>query len=135
MSSFLNEFDFKDIPQNFRYSSAQEGRLLFNINNGFKLKGQSNATPVDKEQAEIILMSKLEEPKNMLNKLTSSRKTEYSYSILPNGVQLHKGEELGMFQMGSTIALLFECPNEYHIVGQPGDKVMMGQELLAARSE
>jgi len=40
--------------------------------------------------------------------------TEYdkikTYTLTPTGVFLRKGEEIGMFQMGSTVALLFECP-------------------------
>lgn len=32
------------------------------------------------------------------------------YTITPSGVLLRKGEELGMFKMGSTIAMIFECP-------------------------
>lgn len=53
-----------------------------------------------------------------------------SYTVTPSGIQLHKGEELGMFQMGSTIALIFECPQEYTVVKKEGDNVMMGQSLV-----
>lgn len=50
--------------------------------------------------------------------------------MTPQGLQLEKGEELGMFKMGSTIALVFECPKDYEIIKQPGDKVQLGQLLL-----
>ena len=39
-----------------------------------------------------------------------------SYTVSPEGVHLHKGEELGMFQMGSTVAMIFECPKDYEVV-------------------
>ena len=46
--------------------------------------------------------------------------------MTPQGVQLEKGEELGMFKMGSTIALVFECPKDYEIIKQPGENVQLG---------
>jgi len=53
-----------------------------------------------------------------------------SYSVTPTGVQLHKGEELGMFNMGSTIALIYECPKEYQVVPAEGQAVKMGERLV-----
>lgn len=59
--------------------------------------------------------------------------TEYdklkTYTLTPTGVFLRKGEEIGMFQMGSTIALLFECPESTQFTVGPGDKLRMGQKL------
>ena len=48
-----------------------------------------------------------------------------------NGVFLRKGEEMGMFEMGSTVVLLFECPENVKISLSPGDKVRLGQPLFA----
>lgn len=52
-----------------------------------------------------------------------------TFTVTQNGVFLRKGEEIGMFEMGSTIVLLFECPKETQVVPQPGEKVFMGQKL------
>ena len=111
----MNEFDFKDIPQDFRYSSKHEHQFTYNISNGFKLNQAKKDSGIE---------SKLERPKEMLGM------NHHSYTITPEGVQLHKGEELGMFEMGSTIALLFECPKDYRIVPKEGEKVLLGQPLL-----
>lgn len=46
------------------------------------------------------------------------------------GVFLRKGEEMGMFQMGSTIVMLFECPKDTKVCKEPGDKVKLGDNLL-----
>jgi hypothetical protein len=35
-----------------------------------------------------------------------------------------------MFEMGSTIALLFECPLDYEFRFKEGEKLAMGQEIL-----
>jgi len=35
-----------------------------------------------------------------------------------------------MFEMGSTIALLFECPQGYEFRFKEGEKLAMGQEIL-----
>ena len=71
-------------------------------------------------------MSKLEESSSSKATGQSSK----SFTVTPQGVSLQKGEEIGMFDMGSTIALIFECPPDYHIALKEGDKVMMGQKLL-----
>jgi len=50
--------------------------------------------------------------------------------VTSQGIFLRKGEEMGMFQMGSTIVLLFECPKDTKISKSPGDKVRLGDNLL-----
>ena len=35
-----------------------------------------------------------------------------------------------MFEMGSTVALVFECPKNYQIVKKEGEKVFLGESLL-----
>ena len=51
------------------------------------------------------LLSKLESPGSMYD-------THRTYTVTENGIFLRKGEELGMFEMGSSIVLLFECPQD-----------------------
>lgn len=75
-------------------------------------------------------MSKLEAPSSGLTKHHLR-----SFMLTPQGVQLEKGEEMGMFRMGSTIALIFECPRDYEITRGPGEKVKLGQQILAAKRE
>ena len=88
------------------------------MHNGFKLKF-SNKTDQEKE-----LLSKLEEPtKKGVSKIKS-------FTVTPMGISLAKGEELGMYEMGSTVALIFECPKDYHIQLADGEAVMLGQKLL-----
>jgi len=36
---------------------------------------------------------------------------------------------VGMFQMGSTILLMFECPNNTQFTVNKGDKLKMGQQI------
>ena len=40
MTKYLNEFDYKDMPVDFRYSSLHEHQYTYNIANGFKIKQQ-----------------------------------------------------------------------------------------------
>ena len=42
---------------------------------------------------------------------------------------MRKGEELGMFEMGSSIVLLFECPKEMEVTKQEGDIVKYGERI------
>ena len=48
------------------------------------------------------------------------------YTITPSGVFLRKGEKVGMFEMGSTVALIFECPKDYEMKFKDGDRVLLG---------
>ena len=68
------------------------------------------------------LLSKLESPGSMYD-------THRTYTVTENGIFLRKGEELGMFEMGSSIVLLFECPQDMKIVKQEGDAVQFGERL------
>jgi phosphatidylserine decarboxylase len=37
---------------------------------------------------------------------------------------------MGLFEMGSTIVMLFECPKDTKISKRPGDKVRLGDNLI-----
>ena len=65
------------------------------------------------------LLSKLESP-------GEKYLTHKTFTVTPTGVFLRKGEEIGMFEMGSTIVMLFECPINTEILVKDGEKVMMG---------
>ena len=34
-----------------------------------------------------------------------------------------------MFEMGSTVVMLFECPKNSQIVPKEGEKILMGQKI------
>lgn len=36
-----------------------------------------------------------------------------------------------MFEMGSTIAIVFECPQDYELNINEGQKLILGQEILS----
>ena len=46
-----------------------------------------------------------------------------------NGKRMEKGSELGAFRLGSTIVLLFECPQEFRFTCNVGKKVRVGESL------
>ena len=116
----LAEFDLKDLTARtdgkFEFKTSLESKLAFNALNGFKQTQQHI-------EAQKELLSKLE---------TSSTESgvQRTYTVTNEGVFLRKGEEMGMFQMGSTIVMLFECPKDTEIKKQPGDKVMLGESLF-----
>lgn len=102
---FLAEFDVKDIinpkvDDNFVFTPQLESQLVFNTVNGFK---QAHL----EVEAHKELLSKLEQPGGQMQQRT--------YTVTNNGVYLRKGEEMGMFEMGSTVVLLFECPDSTQI--------------------
>ncbi|KAK3833814.1 MAG: phosphatidylserine decarboxylase [Linnemannia elongata] len=50
-------------------------------------------------------------------------------SRLLNGQPLHVGEEMGGFKLGSTVVLVFEAPENFKFMIEPGQYVKMGQPL------
>jgi phosphatidylserine decarboxylase len=40
-----------------------------------------------------------------------------------------KGDEIGYFNMGSTIVLVFEAPAAFELTVSPGEKLVLGQPI------
>jgi Phosphatidylserine decarboxylase len=128
IAKYLSEFDIKDVldisdgtTTKFKYDPQLENKLAFNMLNGFR----RDTSDASEKQERKELLSKLETPDTELG--SSVRR----YTITPSGVLLRKGETLGWFEMGSTIALIFECPQDYEFKFKEGEKLRMGQEILA----
>jgi len=49
----------------------------------------------------------------------------------PGGIRVSKGEEFGEFNLGSTIVLVFEAPNDFRFQFDDADKVQVGQGVGA----
>ena len=46
-----------------------------------------------------------------------------------NGVTLSKGQDIGHFNLGSTIVLVFEAPPNFRLNLTPGQKVRVGEGI------
>lgn len=51
-----------------------------------------------------------------------------------DGVNFNKGETIGWFEMGSTIVLIFEGPQDTQLNISEGQKLRMGQEIVTTMS-
>ena len=50
--------------------------------------------------------------------------------ITDQGVDFVKGEEIGWFEMGSTIVLVFEGPEDTQLHVEEGMRLWLGQEIV-----
>ena len=46
------------------------------------------------------------------------------------GISLTKGQEVGFFEMGSTVVLIFEAPSTGQFLLEEGMKLKLGQEIF-----
>ncbi|CDW77311.1 phosphatidylserine decarboxylase [Stylonychia lemnae] len=132
ISKYLQEFDIKDVVDiskketTFKYEISKEQQFKYNVMNGFKDEEQLGKMANNiNEQEKQELLSKLENPD--VEELSRVQR----YTITNAGVILKKGEEIGMFEMGSTVGMIFECPKDYVLNLKEGQKVVLGQEILS----
>lgn len=61
-------------------------------------------------------------------------KQENTYIEAQEKINFAKGEMTGRFEMGSTIVLVFEAPEDTQVDLQPGQKLKLGQEIVKTPS-
>ena len=98
------------------YNPEDEHKLRYNITNHFI------------EDGEGIPLSTT----NTINPKLLIQPTEdkHIYTLTQTGIQLKKGEEMGMFRMGSTVAIIFAAHKNGLWKVDIGNKVQVGQEIF-----
>jgi len=51
-----------------------------------------------------------------------------------NSISVDKGEEIGLFRLGSTVVLIFEAPENFQFTVKPFQKIKMGETLGTVKS-
>jgi phosphatidylserine decarboxylase len=71
------------------------------------------------------------DPELITNKREAKKELFHDKSFGPNGLEVKAGDEVAFFHMGSTVVLVFECPEKYAFQFdiQPGEKVKVGQPI------
>jgi phosphatidylserine decarboxylase len=62
--------------------------------------------------------------------INNAKNTGNSYYVTSEGVRLDKGQEIGYFNMGSSILLLFEAPKSSEFLVEEGDKLQLGNLIF-----
>lgn len=55
--------------------------------------------------------------------------THYFEKNWENDIEIERGEEVGLFRLGSTVVLIFEAPEDFEFTIRPYEKLMMGQKI------
>ena len=101
----------------FIYDEIQEQNLQYTLLNSFQ-EEEKDAFKFDQYQ------------EKMLDKLEDSEKTIQQFSITNKGIILSKGQEIGAFNLGSSILLLFESPKGSEFNVEIGQKVKLGNRII-----
>lgn len=102
------------------YKESDELDLKYSMLNSFT--PSKSADELSSYQKE--LSSKLENPEEYIQNYTRTKK----------GILLMKGQEIGYFNMGSSIMLIFETPKDTKFTVSEGQKVQLGNTLLKVES-
>jgi phosphatidylserine decarboxylase len=63
------------------------------------------------------------------DKLAAASLKKVNDLIYPSPVKLAKGQEVGMFRLGSTVVMIFEAPEKFQWSIKEGDSVRFGQPI------
>lgn len=63
------------------------------------------------------------------NRKNSQNSKSNIFQQSKQGILVNKGDEMGRFNMGSTVVLLFEVEENFHINVKIGDRVVYGQRI------
>ena len=62
-------------------------------------------------------------------KTNTKQKLACDEIVFQEKVPLEKGQHVGLFNLGSTIVLVFEAPEGFRFDVQPGQRVLMGEAI------
>lgn len=125
ISSDLSIFDVKDILN----VDQGEQRLIYNEKEEHQFRHNSFSEDSTQEfkfdSYQQELKDKLVEPEKLVKK----------FSLTNKGIMLEKGEEVGYFNLGSSIMLIFEAPrgSQFHI--DVGQKVRLGNTIVTTNTD
>ena len=131
MQEELNEFDIRDIVDidgfkyvNNRSREVQLAKELDNIMPSEMLKYNYENSFLSYDKVIYNLQKKFENPKKL--------KLE-NYEITNNGILMKRNEEIGWFNFGSSIVLVFSVDRNKNVdfKFKAGDKVKIGQGLFS----
>jgi len=85
-------------------------------------------------QPNLLIDHKINQEDNKLfypyGKLNEHNPCQRSYKhIYPQQFEINKGEELGYFSFGSTIALIFEANNHFQFSCHRGQQILVGESI------
>ena len=62
-------------------------------------------------------------------KTNTKQKVACEEIVFPEKISVEKGQHFGLFNLGSTIVLVFEAPEHFKFEVQPGQRVLMGEAI------
>lgn len=121
--TFVGALNVGSISLNFDPELKTNVKHYYNQKYSAVNEYQKNNVQTDINENEKILVNKLEKKWNSTRNLNSE-------DGIPKGLFIKKGAEMGMFNFGSTIALVFSAPKGKKFRFKEGDKVKVGQPIF-----
>lgn len=122
VGSIKIHFD-KELTTNTVYETESAG------NSRDSLSSSSSYTSLDTAASEAESSAQARKRRNRVKKATCYEATYSKASSLLGGYPLLKGQQMGGFNLGSTVVLVFEAPKNFEFQVKRGEKVKVGQPL------
>jgi phosphatidylserine decarboxylase precursor len=141
LKNHFNKSDFSesedDVIDSTSDSGSGEEKEMFDFSSACMSKSNSNY-PKSEKSSVLQKLSDSSKSSKFLKPIDTNfgtlKHNDEIYQISSKGIHLEKGQEIGYFNLGSSIMLIFEASEESTFDVEVGQKVKLGNSILKVNS-